>query len=89
MIVNPDVVDVYISKKTKTSRKVQKKQQPTEKQKNTKMSAKGGPVFTFSRLAPCPPPVNFATDHRAVEQFRASCLRLGFSNGLVIMNADQ
>jgi len=49
-----------VAKNTKTPRKMQTKQQPTENQKNAnnKMSVRG-PDFTFSlpweRLAPLPP----------------------------------
>jgi len=64
MTVNADVVDVYtvLAKKVKTSRKTQKSNnQKTQRILNINMSAKGGPIFTFSlpegRLAPLPPAV--------------------------------
>ena len=53
---------------------------------NIKMSTKGSPVFTFSlpegRLAPAPPPVNYATARRAGIYLLFGSLCTGIYHGL-------
>jgi len=78
MIVNSDVVNAYTSENTKKTKKSKRKNKNLLKSKRIqkiKMSAKGGPLLTFTLPGGGSPLVSYTTDCDACLKF--SVLRVG------------